>query len=90
VLGTKKRGTRGRRGREKGSHVQPEFLCSGQGVGGLTDTFPLGPGWVSKPLTPHSALQGVEKGQPPTGDPEATPCSPGVIGERDEGRSSQH
>ena len=26
---------------------------------------------------------GVEKGQPPTGDPEATPCTPGVIGERE-------
>ena len=32
----------------------------------------------------------VEKGQPPIGNPQVTPCHPGVIGERDEGRSSQH
>jgi hypothetical protein len=49
--------------------------------------FPHGPWWISMPLS-HEA--GEEKWQPLTRDPEGTPCSPGVIGERDGGRSSQH
>jgi hypothetical protein len=59
-------------------------------VGRAAGHFPLGPGWASKPLTPLSGGGGVDKGQPLTGDREATPCSPGVIGERDKGRGSQH
>ena len=46
--------------------------------------FPLGPGWASKPLTPLNGGGRADKGQPPTGDPRATPGCPGVIGERRE------
>ena len=48
--------------------------------------FPFGPGWASKPLTPLDGVGGVDKGQPPTGDPVVTPCSPRVMGARAEGR----
>jgi hypothetical protein len=48
--------------------------------------FPYGPGWRCKPLTQAAGVGvGMEKGKPPTWDPEATPCSPGF-----RGRSSQH
>ena len=43
--------------------------------------FPLSPRWASKPLT-HST--GGEQGVAQLGGPRATPCSPGVIGEREE------
>jgi hypothetical protein len=46
--------------------------------GNATRCFPLGPGWASKPLTP---LDGGGQGTAPTRGPEATPCSPGVMGE---------
>jgi hypothetical protein len=47
--------------------------------------FPLSPGWASKPLT-HSTEGGGEQGEAQPGGPGATPYSPGVKGERDEGR----
>ena len=47
--------------------------------------FPLSPGWASKPLTPLDGEGCVDKGQPLTGAPRVTPCSPGVMGERAEG-----
>ena len=42
-------------------------------MGRLPGTFHRAPRWRSKPLT-HAA--GVEKGQPPTGDPRATLLKP--------------
>jgi hypothetical protein len=45
--------------------------------------FPFSSGWASKPLT-HSTGDGQGAAQP--GGPWATPCSPGVMGEREEGR----
>ena len=44
--------------------------------GGDCQALSSRPRWISKTLT---YMAGVEKGQPLTWDPEATPCSPGVI-----------
>ena len=46
--------------------------------------FLLIPRWASKPLT-HS-LRGGQGAAPDLGGPRATPCIPGVMGEREEGR----
>jgi hypothetical protein len=61
----------------------PLMLQAG-GYGRGTGHCPLGPGWASKPLTPLNGGGRADKGQPPTGDPRATPGCPGVIGERRE------
>ena len=72
----------GKRGRER-AHVRPELLCSGQAeVGGLSNAFHSAE-WASKPLTPLDGEGVVNKGQPPTVGPRVSPCSPGVMGERD-------
>ena len=44
--------------------------------------------WLCEATDP--TWQGVDKGQPLTWDPEATPCSPGVMGERAEGERFPH
>jgi hypothetical protein len=82
-----KRGALGKRGEEK-THTPHEFhLFSGQpGMGGLLTTFHSSLGRYSSILLfigwPGAALPG---------DPRATLLKPpGVIGERDEGRGSQH
>ena len=67
------------------ARVSPRLWAGGRGR--ASRCFPLGPGWASKPLT-HST--GVDKGQPLTGDPGPTPCSPGVMGERAEGEKFPH
>jgi hypothetical protein len=82
---------RGGRPREKWG--RKNMPCPGRvsmfWTGGHWETsrrFPYGPGWRCKPLTQAAGVGvGMEKGKPPTWDPEATPCSPGF-----RGRSSQH
>jgi hypothetical protein len=75
-------------GREKGPNFWPEFLCSGQAdAGRAAGHFPLGPGWACKPLT-HTMGDG--EGAAPDRGPRGDTLSPWVIGERDEGRGSQH
>jgi hypothetical protein len=62
----------------------PPILWAGR-CGRAARRFPLGPGWASKPLTPLDRGW-TRKGQPlKPGGPRATPCSPGVMGERAEG-----
>ena len=78
-----KGGYRERWGREDSPHPSrvPPMVWAG-GHGRAARRFPLSPGWASKPLTPLD--RGMDKGQPPTGDPGATPCSSRVMGERAE------
>lgn len=88
LLGTKK-GDPGTQGGENGlcpARVPP-MLWAGGGRTAATH-FPLSLGWASKPLT-HS-LRGGQGAAPDLGGPRATPCIPGVMGERDKGRGSQH
>jgi hypothetical protein len=80
---------RGEVGEEKGHNVRPEFLCSGQAdIGRAAGCFSTRPQVGMQASL--STRQRVEKGQPLIRDPEVTPCSPGVIGERDKGRGFQH
>ena len=82
-MGTKKGGW-GRREREDPCPARvPPMLWSG-GHGRAARRFPLSPRWASKPLT-HLTGDG-EQGAAQPGGPGATPCSPGVMGEREEGR----
>jgi hypothetical protein len=60
----------------------PPMLWTG-GCGRTATSFSLRPEWASKPLT-HSLGGGQGAAQP--GSPRATPCSPRVMGEREEGR----
>jgi hypothetical protein len=60
----------------------PPMLWTGR-HGRAARHFPLSPGWASKPLT-HFTEGGQGAAQP--GDPRATPCSSGVMEEREEGR----
>jgi hypothetical protein len=81
-VGTKK-GAWGRGVREDPHPARvPPMLWTGR-HGKASRCFPLSPGWASKPLT-HSTWGGQGASKP--GGPGATPCSPGVMGEREEGR----
>jgi hypothetical protein len=78
-----------RRGRGKrGGEVSPRLarvplMLWAEGNGRVARCFSLGPRWASKP-------PGVDKEQPLTGGPRATPLSPRVIGERAEGERFTH
>jgi hypothetical protein len=78
-VGTKK-GPGGRRGRKDSSCLArlPPMLWAGR-CGRAARCFPLCPGWASKPMIP---LNGVDNWQQPDWGSGATPCSPGVMGER--------
>jgi hypothetical protein len=70
-------------GREDSSHLArvPPMLWASRRRRAAR-RFPLSLGWTSKPLTP---LDRGGQGAAPDGGPRATPCSPGVMGERAEG-----
>jgi hypothetical protein len=78
LVGTKK-GALGKSGKGK-THNSPEFYIFSRRA---AIYLPLIPGWEFKPLT-HSSRSGQGAALP--GIPEATR----VMGERDEGRGSQH
>jgi hypothetical protein len=79
MLGTKKGGA-GKRGKGKDPHhtrVLP-MLWSGEHEG-YARCFPFIPRCASKPL---KHLKRGEQGAAQHGGPRATPCSPGIMGER--------
>jgi hypothetical protein len=80
-MGTKK-GPRARGGEDPHPARVPLMLWTGR-HGRANRRFPLSPGWASKPLT-HSTGDG--EGAAQLGDPGDKPCSPRVIGEKEEGR----
>ena len=72
----------GKRGRKDPRPTRVSLMLWSDERGRAATRFPLSPGWASKPLT-HSL--GVGQGAAQPGSPGTTPCSPRVMGEREEG-----